>query len=122
MSDSLLTDLLTESEQALCSILPQAGDAMPCGVIKYSLDEFDDGAAQPTANEKLELRIELGRARLRFDEARNLRNGTVVGMDDMAGEPVSVYVGRRRVGRGELLVCDGKIAVRMVEVMNNKAG
>lgn len=109
MSSSMLSDLLTESEQALCSILPTNGDAPHRDIKQYSYGELG-------ADEKLELRIELGRARLRFDEARNLRNGSVVALDDMAGEPVSVYAGRRCVGRGELLVCDGKIAVRMVEI------
>lgn len=116
MSSSMLSDLLTESEQALCSILPSNGDAPHRDIKQYSYGELGADAARPAADEKLELRIELGRARLRFDEARNLRNGSVVALDGMAGEPVSVYAGRRCVGRGELLVCDGKIAVRMVEI------
>ncbi len=34
----------------------------------------------------------------------------------MTDEPVSIFVGRRRIGRGELVVHDGKIAVRLVEL------
>ncbi|NLF08170.1 MAG: FliM/FliN family flagellar motor switch protein [Pirellulaceae bacterium] len=116
MNEGMLADLLTESELALSSILPSAGDAAPRGMRSYSLEEFADKPPRAAAGEKLELRIELGRTQLRFDEARNLRNGSVVAFNDMTGEPVSVYAGRRRVGRGELLVRNGKIAVRMVEI------
>ena len=50
-----------------------------------------------------------------MDEAYNLRSGSVIPLDNLAGESVCVYAGRRRVARGELLVYDGKIAVRLVE-------
>ena len=117
MNDNILANMLTEAEQALCTVLPPVGSASPCAAVEtFPLDELDDGAALPTGDERLDLRIELGRTRLRMDEACNLRSGSVIPLDNLAGEPVGVYAGRRRVARGELLVYDGKIAVRLVEV------
>ena len=116
MNDNILANMLTEAEQALCTVLPPVGSVSPRGAEMFPLDEFDDGAALPTGDERLDLRIELGRTRLRMDEACNLRSGSVIPLDNLAGEPVGVYAGRRRVARGELLVYDGKIAVRLVEV------
>lgn len=116
MNDNILANMLTEAEQALCTVLPPVGSASSCAAETFPLDEFDDGAALPAGAERLDLRIELGRTRLRTDEACNLRSGSVIPLDNLAGEPVGVYAGRRRVARGELLVYDGKIAVRLVEV------
>ena len=115
MNDSILATMLTEAEQALCTVLPPVGSASPRAAETFPLDEFDDGAALPTGDERLDLRIELGRTRLRMDEACNLRSGSVIPLDNLAGESVGVYAGRRRVARGERLVYDGKIAVRLVE-------
>ncbi len=115
MNDSILANMLTEAEQALCTVLPPVDSASPRAAETFPLDEFDDDAALPTGDERLDLRIELGRTRLRMDEACNLRSGSVIPLDNLAGESVGVYAGRRRVARGELLVYDGKIAVRLVE-------
>ena len=71
-------------------------------------------------DERLELRIEVGRARMRIDEARNLRSGSVAPLDDLVDDPVSIYAGRRLVARGELLEYDGKVAVRLLEVMDGQ--
>lgn len=116
MTDIIMANMLTEADQALCTVLPPVGSASPSAAKTFSLDEFDDDTTMPTGDERLDLRIELGRTRLRMDEAHNLRSGSVIPLDNMAGEPVDVFAGRRRVARGELLVYDGKIAVRLVEV------
>ena len=116
MNDNILANMLTEAEQALCTVLPPVGSALPSAAETFPLDEFDDGAALPTGDERLDLRIELGRTLLQTDEVCNLRSGSVIPLDNLAGEPVGLYAGRRRVARGELLVYDGKIAVRLVEV------
>ena len=49
-------------------------------------------------------------------QLRRLRSGAVIPLDQLAGEPVDLYAGGRRIARGELLVLDGKIAVRVVEL------
>jgi len=117
MTDDQLIDLLTETERALGAILPSADGASPRAAGRFPLEEFQDAAAPVAAgDDRLDLRIELGRTRLRLDEARKLRGGSVIPLDKSIGEPVAVYAGRRRVARGELLVLEGKIAVRLVEV------
>jgi flagellar motor switch protein FliN len=65
--------------------------------------------------ERLDARIELGRTRLRRDEAHRLRRGSVIALDPSVAEPVDVYVADRRVARGELLTVGGKYAVRVTE-------
>ena len=69
-------------------------------------------------DETLDLRIELGRTQIRRDEALKLRTGAVIPLDGAANEPVSLLAGGRLVARGELLVLDGKLGVRVVEVVS----
>jgi flagellar motor switch protein FliN/FliY len=64
----------------------------------------------------IELRIELGRTRLDPEAARQLRGGAVVSLDNAAGEPVDVYAAGRLVARGETVVHDDRVAVRLVEL------
>ncbi|MEN6449913.1 MAG: FliM/FliN family flagellar motor switch protein [Thermoguttaceae bacterium] len=74
----------------------------------------------PIAAEQRDLRIHLGATRLAAVEARRLRSGTVIPLDRLAGEPIDLIVDGRRIARGELLVVDGKIAARVVELMGSE--
>ena len=66
----------------------------------------------------LELRIELGRTHVGRDEVEKLRTGSVVPLDNAAGDPVAIYAAGRLIARGEALVIDGKFGVRVVEVIS----
>ena len=70
-----------------------------------------------TDNQLSDLRIELGRTRLDPDGVRQLRSGAVVSLDSAAGEPVDVYAAGRLVARGEAVVHDDRVAVRVVELV-----
>ena len=66
--------------------------------------------------ETLEVTIEFGRTR--FDEASyELSPGALLRLDQLADEPLDVVVAGRPVARGELIVVDGKLGVRIVEVL-----
>jgi flagellar motor switch protein FliN len=72
--------------------------------------------AGPDDAEQLDLRIELGRTRLEPDDVQTLRKGSVVVFDAPTDEPVAIFAGARLIGRGEVVVVDGKIGVRVVEL------
>jgi flagellar motor switch protein FliN len=71
---------------------------------------------EPSDTEQLELRIELGRMRLTLDAVQALREGAVLLFDGPLDEPAAIYAGARLIGRGEIVVVDGKIGVRIVEL------
>jgi flagellar motor switch protein FliN len=123
MIESQVTNLLTEAEAALRAALAPGGGPSPA-VRPFPWKNLDDGksAGAPTdqlasKGESLELRIELGRTRMHRDEASKLRAGAVIPLDEPIGEPVNVYAGGRLVARGEMLVVDERLAVRVVEVV-----
>jgi flagellar motor switch protein FliN len=65
----------------------------------------------------LDISIELGRAEILIEDVLKLREGSVVSLDKLAGDPVDIVANGRLVARGELLVIDGKFGVRLSEVL-----
>ncbi len=79
-------------------------------------------AAQPTRFDRragggVDLRIELGRTQIDPTEAAGLRKGAIMPLGSAAGSLVDVYAGKQRIARGEAVALDGKLAVRIVEVL-----
>jgi flagellar motor switch protein FliN len=68
----------------------------------------------------LSLEIELGRTQIERGEAQELRPGSVIPLDRSAGDPVDLYAGGRRIGRGEVLELGGTLAVRVVELASER--
>jgi flagellar motor switch protein FliN/FliY len=69
----------------------------------------------------LDLKIELGRTRLNLDEILQLRRGSVVTLDKLAGDPVDIFVNGRLVARGEVLVLNDNFCVRVAELIGSDA-
>lgn len=66
---------------------------------------------------ELDLRIELGKTHMTLQEVLQLRSGSVVALDALAGDPVNVYVNNRIVARGEIVVMDNNFCVRVTELV-----
>ena len=86
---------------------PEAGPAG--GDVVGSLGTLDDV--------ELDLRIELGRAEMTLEEVVSLRDGSVVTLDKLAGDPVDILVNGRLVARGEVLVLNDNFCVRVAEIL-----
>ncbi len=92
----------------------------------FELPSFDlecresAGADQAAAGDvDVELQIELGRAFLPSDEGDTLREGAVVPLDKLAGDPVDILVDGRLIARGEVLVLNDKLCVRVAEIIGS---
>ena len=66
---------------------------------------------------ELDLRIELGRAELLIEEVMQLKEGSVVPLDKLAGDPVDILVNGRLMARGEVLVLNDNFCVRVAEIL-----
>ncbi len=67
---------------------------------------------------ELDMRIELGRTHMYLEDVLQLRKGSVVQLDKLAGDPVDVYVNGRLVARGEVLVLNDNFCVRIAELIS----
>lgn len=61
--------------------------------------------------------IELGSAPLDVDSMKQLDIGSLVTLDRQVNDPVDVLVEGRLVARGELIVVEDELAVRIVELI-----
>ncbi len=99
---------------------PDLGKALP-----FQFQAFDapaggktgDVALDALADVELDLRIELGRAELLIDEVVQLKEGSVVPLDKLAGDPVDILVNGRLIARGEVLVLNDNFCVRVAEIL-----
>jgi flagellar motor switch protein FliN/FliY len=70
----------------------------------------------------VDLSVEIGRARMSVGETLELREGSVVTLDRMAGEPVDLLVNGKPIARGEVVVIDEQFGLRLTQVLANPAG
>lgn len=65
----------------------------------------------------MQVMIELGRTQMLVEDVLKLGHDSVVELDKLAGDPVDVYVNRRLVARGEVLVLNDNFCVRIGEIV-----
>ena len=67
---------------------------------------------------KLPVSIELGRTILPISDILNWAQGTIVELDKLAGEPVSLLVNNKLVARGEVVVIDENFGLRITSLVS----
>ncbi|MEN1679811.1 MAG: flagellar motor switch protein FliN [Planctomycetota bacterium] len=115
--------LLNRAEEAIAS-LDQGPAELPPGVEPFQLASFEGTPPNREAatlelvrDVQLDLRIELGRTRMQLEDVLRLRQGAVVALDKLSGDPVDIYANGRLVARGEVLVLNDNFCVRVTELV-----
>ncbi len=70
----------------------------------------------------VELAVEIGRTRMTVGATLELRPGSIVVLDRVAGEPVDLLVNGTPIARGEVVVIDEEFALRVTEVLGERTG
>lgn len=70
----------------------------------------------------IELVVELGRARLTVRELAQLGKDDVIELDRMANEPLDILAGGQVFARGEVVVVDDRVGLRVTELVGGRAG
>ena len=127
--DRLLEEVEAGLRNERPGVLP-AGSAPPADLgspAPLALEQFAGDAAAAAGggaglgaldDVELDLRIELGRTEMRLEDVVNLRDGSVVTLDKLAGDPVDILVNGRLVARGEVLVLNDNFCVRVAEILD----
>lgn len=63
------------------------------------------------------LSVELGTCRLSMQEVLQLGVGSVVQLDKASDAPVDVFVNRKLVARGEVVVMDERFGIKITEIV-----
>ena len=74
------------------------------------------------ADVDLVVTVELGRVRLKVRDLLRLGEGSVVELDRAAGAPVDVLVNGSLVARGDVVVVDDELGVRVTELVKRAGG
>jgi flagellar motor switch protein FliN len=69
----------------------------------------------------VDLAVEIGRTRLTVGETLELRQGSIVTLNRMAGEPVDLLVNGTPIARGEVVVIDEQFGLRITDVLGADA-
>jgi len=96
-----------------------AFDAAPFDLpnLQQAASEAQAGSVELLRDVDLNVKIELGRARMLVEDVLKLGEGSVVELDKLAGDPVDVFVNERLVARGEVLVLNDNFCVRINEIV-----
>lgn len=127
IDQSSIDALLSQAQSALSSIEEKPAP-LPQGVKPF---EFKSLGAAQAANEpasldllrdvQLDLRIELGRTHMHLEDVLRLKQGAVVTLDKLAGDPVDIYANGRLIAKGEVLVLNDNFCVRVAELVAEEA-
>lgn len=98
---------------------PDLSSAQPLEfeTFENTLDDAEGRGLDALEDVELDLRIELGRAELLVEDVLRLKEGSVVPLDKLAGDPVDILVNGRLVARGEVLVLNDNFCVRVAEIL-----
>ncbi len=65
----------------------------------------------------VDVTVEMGRTRMTVGETLELRHGSIVTLNRMAGEPVDLLVNGTPIARGEVVVIDEQFGLRITDVL-----
>jgi flagellar motor switch protein FliN/FliY len=66
------------------------------------------------------LSVQLGQTRMKVRELLNLKKGSLVQLNRMAGEPVDVLINKKLLAKGEITVVDDMLSVRINQLYGEK--
>jgi len=66
----------------------------------------------------LQLRVEVGRAKVSIAHLLSYGPGAVVELNKLAGEPLDIFVNNKLIARGEAVVVNEKFGIRLTDVVS----
>jgi flagellar motor switch protein FliN/FliY len=64
------------------------------------------------------LSVELGRAHMKVRDIMSLSAGAVIELEKKVEDPVEIYANGRLIGRGEVVVVENTLGIKITEVIN----
>jgi flagellar motor switch protein FliN/FliY len=68
----------------------------------------------------IKVAVELGSCQLPMRDVLHLAPGSVVQLDQAADAPVDLYVNGKKFARGEVIVIEGRVGIKVTEVTGAK--
>ncbi|MFA5928720.1 MAG: flagellar motor switch protein FliN [Candidatus Margulisiibacteriota bacterium] len=68
----------------------------------------------------IKVSVELGQTKLSLQEVLELKEGSIIELDRLAGEPLDLVVNGQLIARGEVVAIDDNYGLRITEVLAKK--
>jgi Flagellar motor switch/type III secretory pathway protein len=68
----------------------------------------------------IELSVELGRKTVSLSRVAGIDEGTIIVLDSLCGEPVSLLAAGKAIALGEVVIIDESFGIRVTEVMGKE--
>ena len=68
----------------------------------------------------VEISVEIGRTRMPIGQLLSLSKGSIIELNKIAGESVDILVNGKLLGKGEIVVVNERLGVRIVEIVTPK--
>ena len=108
MAEQATAEESTSSAQP-AQIFPSFGEASTKASMMNELDMILDIPVQ--------IAVELGRTKITIKNLLQLAHGSVVELDAMAGEPMSVFVNGTLIAQGDVVVANDKFGIRLTDII-----
>jgi flagellar motor switch protein FliN/FliY len=121
-AEQLATQALAQAEASLDVMKNEVGDGKPLDLPDLASEatgEDPPNSIELLNDVDLHVTVELGRTQMLVEDVLRLSKGSVVELDKLAGDPVDVYVNKRLVARGEVLVLNDSFCIRVSEIVAN---
>ena len=67
----------------------------------------------------LKLTVELGQGKITIRDLLKLKDGSIIDLDKLAGEPLELFVNDKLVSSGEVVVSTDHYAIRLTDVISD---
>jgi flagellar motor switch protein FliN/FliY len=109
------------AEQEKADAPAPAANAQPAQIFP----SFNDTASKASMMNELDMildipvqiSVELGRTKITIKNLLQLAHGSVVELDAIAGEPMSVFVNGTLIAQGEVVVVNDKFGIRLTDII-----
>jgi flagellar motor switch protein FliN len=64
----------------------------------------------------LDVRVELGQVKMMVNDLLQLGQGSVIDLKKPVGEQLDIYIGDKLIARGEVVVADEKLGIRVTDI------
>jgi len=113
-------------EKGLEGVAAAAGEVAEAASAAVSGSTPQQGAKKGTNNRTLEflmdvalqVSVEVGRARMTINDLLQMGPGSVVELEKLAGEPLDIFINGKAVARGEAVIVNEKVGVRLTDIMS----
>jgi flagellar motor switch protein FliN len=68
----------------------------------------------------VEISVEIGRTKMPIGQLLSLSKGSIIELNKIAGESVDILVNGKLLGKGEIVVVNERLGVRIVEIVTPK--